>query len=244
MIRETGVLVGRNVRISLSRRSFFQLIVSPLVFFGGFHLVLNHLLSSRGVDFAQFLTPAIVMMAMGLAAVSTGFFIARDRSEGMLNRCRTLPINGLSILLARIATDALRCLVPIAAIVAVGYAIGFRFSGLPAAVGFVALAVAFALSFCLGAAALALRSDDPESIASALFLPMLPLLNLSTVFAPLSVFPDWLEPVIRINPYSATVDALRALADGQPVSLAPPLIWIAALWLVFGLAVSRAFRRA
>ncbi len=244
MIHDTGVLIGRNLRLSLTTRSFFQLVVSPLVFFAGFAIVLDRLLTLRGVDFGQFLPPAIVMMAMGLAPVSTAFFIGRERQSGMLDRCRTMPINSLSVLIARLGTDAVRSLIPIVVLVAAGHVIGFRFAGVPSAVGFALLAVAFALSFCLGAAVVAIRSPDPESSASALFLPMLPLINLSTVFAPMSVFPDWLEPVIRINPYSVVVDALRALAAGQPVSWWPPLAWIVGLSLFFGLAAVRAFRRA
>ncbi len=112
MIHDTGVLIGRNLRLSLTTRSFFQLVVSPLVFFAGFAIVLDRLLTLRGVDFGQFLPPAIVMMAMGLAPVSTAFFIGRERQSGMLDRCRTMPINSLSVLIARLGTDAVRSLIP------------------------------------------------------------------------------------------------------------------------------------
>jgi ABC-2 type transport system permease protein len=244
VIHEIGVMTGRNLRISLNLRSLVQLVISPLVFFAGFGIVLGRLLDSRGVDFAQFLPPAIIMMAMGFTTITTAFYIARDKRDGMVDRYRTLPISSLSVLVARIGADAVRCLVSIAVVLAVGYAVGFRFAAPLDALAFVALAVAFALSFAVGAAVLGLRSTEPEAIGSMVFLVTLPALNLSTVFAPVAVFPGWLQPVVRANPYTAVVDALRALAAGQPVSWGPPLAWIGGLCLVFGLFAVRAFRRA
>ncbi|MBB6347818.1 ABC transporter permease [Nonomuraea muscovyensis] len=244
MIREIGVMTGRNLRISLTVRSLVQLVITPLVFFAGFGIVLAQLLTSRGVPFAQFLPPAIIMMAMGFTTISTAFFIAADRRDGMIDRFRTLPISGLSVLVARLGADAVRCLVPIAVIVAAGYVVGFRFADPLGAAAFVVVAVAFALSFALGAAVIGLRSSEPEAIGSMVFLVTLPVLNLSTVFAPAGVFPGWLQPVVHANPYTAVVDALRGLAAGQAVAWGPPLAWIAGLCAVFGWIAVRAFRRS
>ena len=56
---------------------------------------------------------------------------------------------------------------------------------------------------------------------------------LSAGFAPIENFPDWLEPIVRNQPVTVTIDALRALAGDGDISSTVP---VALAWTV-GLAV-------
>ncbi|GAA3734351.1 ABC transporter permease [Salinactinospora qingdaonensis] len=242
------ILVERGFRPALtSPRSTFTMIVYPLLFFLGFYAVLQGLLRSSGIDYAQFLAPGVIVQSTMLVALATAFFLASDRRTGMLARLRSLPIPAYALLVARLALDALRALVAVTTVAVVAAIFGFGFErGILPAVGFVVLAVLFAVVLSIGTAAIGYTSTDPEVVTSSLTLPYVLLVTMSTAFVPSEAFPDWLEPVVAYSPISAVADALRALATSgtelSQVWLA--LAWIVVLAVVFLLLAVRNSRRA
>jgi ABC-2 type transport system permease protein len=243
---DVWVLAGRAWRLTRTGPALAATLLTPLVFLVGFLVVFSRLLAGYGVDYAQYLPPAVVVQAMMLTAISTASAVGEDRTSGILARLRTLPLRAPAVPVARLAIEGVRALVSTAAVVAVGYVAGFRLHGVLDGIGFVALALGFALALCFGTAALALVVATPEAMYPLLYLPYLPLLTLSTAFAPADAFPGWLAPVVRVSPVSAVVDALRALAAGHPapVTLAAAVAWTVGLGAVLGVAAARAFRRA
>jgi len=244
-LHQALLLAGRNVRHLRTPGSVIGAVVIPLVFFVGFSAVLGVLLAARGIDYAQYLTPAIVVQAGMFTAMSAGFAVSGDRHGGILTRYRSMSIGRPTVLAGRLGADAVRSLCSLLVVVLAGTVVGFRFgAGTYAALAFVGLALAFTLSLAIGAAALGVTSDSPEAVNATLQLPYLPLITLSSAFVPTDAFPDWLEPVIRYSPVTMVVDALRALAgQGSPgPAVAGALAWIAGLGLVFGWAWARATR--
>jgi ABC-2 type transport system permease protein len=64
----------------------------------------------------------------------------------------------------------------------------------------------------------------------------------SSAFAPVDRLAPWLQPIARVNPVTAAVDVVRALADGGPllVPVTHLAAWTAVLAIVpGGLAVRR-----
>jgi ABC-2 type transport system permease protein len=242
---DVWVLSGRAWRLTNTGTALAAMVVTPLVFLIGSLLVFSGVMHNYGIDYAQFLPPAVVAQAMMLTAISTASAVGEDRTSGVLNRLRTLPLRAAAVPVARLAVEGVRALVSVVAVVAVGYVAGFRLHSIAGTIGFVALATAFAMSLCFGTAALALKVAQPEAVYSLLYLPYLPLLTLSTVFAPIEAFPNWLMPVVRLNPVTAVVDALRAFAAGTPPGavVVKAVVWVAALAIVLGYAAARAFRR-
>jgi len=228
-----GTLSRRNVALMANPRFFTAVLVVPLVYFLGFAAVLHKLLLGR-VDFAMFFPPAIVVQVAMDAGITTAFFLAADRRDGVVDRLRSMPLPAAAFPAARLAVDALRFLASALVVVTAGTVIGFRFHGSPgdtALFWLVGLWFAIALSAITSAAGL--RSVDPETVSSNLYLPYLPLLTLSTAFVPLAAFPGWMQPVAHWAPVSCIVDALRALAAGH---VAAPVLGRAGAWLI-GLSV-------
>ncbi|GGL51465.1 ABC transporter permease [Planomonospora parontospora] len=241
------LLAGRDLRRTSAADTVSTMVVFPVVFVFGFLALFGNLLRTRGIDYAQFLPPAIIVQWMFSVAIGAAFSFAADRRSGMLARYRSLAISRGAVVAGRLAADGLRALLAIAVIVVTGYAVGFRFqAGTPAALGFVALAVAFALTVSAGTSALGLVSRDPETVSSTLHVLYLPPLMISSAFVPADAFPAWIEPFVRHQPVTAVLDALRALADGGPT--AGPVLkaaaWLAGLLAVFSVAAVHAFRRA
>jgi len=245
-LHAAGTLARRNVLLLANPRFLSVVFVVPLVFFVGFAAVLHKLLNPL-VDFAMFFPPAIVVQVAMDSAITTAFFLAGDRRDGIVARLRSMPISSLAFPLARLGVDASRFAVSATVVVCAGLVVGFRFEGgVLRTLGFAAIAVWFTLALSALTSAIGLRSDDPETVSSNLYLPYLPLLTLSTAFVPISAFPRAVEPVVRNSPVSAVVQALRGFSAGDitGVTLGRAVGWLALLSVVGGVAVVRAFRRA
>jgi ABC-2 type transport system permease protein/oleandomycin transport system permease protein len=130
--------------------------------------------------------------------------------------------------------------------VAVGYAVGFRFhAGLAPALA--ALAVPLAVGYLLSwiSALIGLTMRDPETAGTASLLPVIPLAFTSSTFVPVATMPGWLQAWANSNPITHAVDATRALALGGPTGgpLLRAVAWIlGVLAVVVPLAIHR-YRR-
>jgi ABC-2 type transport system permease protein len=240
------VLAGRNLRHAMTPTTVIAMVVTPLVFYLGFLAVFRRLFQAHGVDYAQYLPSAIVVMWISFTAVSAGGLFARDRQTGMLGRLRSMPVAPASVLAGRVVTDTVRALVSIVTVLAVGYVTGFRFSSAGGALGFALVAIALTVVLTLGTSAAGLSSTEPEATAATLQLPTMPLLMISSAFTPVHAFPGWLQPIVRYSPVSAVIDTLRALASGASPGTALPraAAWLAGLGVLFGWLAFRAFGRA
>lgn len=247
--QETLIMAGRALRSSLSAKAqpIPQLVIFPLFFFYTFYVVFHRLLDGRGVDYAQFLPPAIVVQSVMWIAVQAALATVSDRRSGLLARFRSMPVSPAALPLGRLIADGLRALVPTVVIVLAGLTVGFRFrGGFLAAVGFFAVAAVFSVSLIAGCLALGAGARNPGAVSTVLTAPYMALLTISSAFAPAGAFPGWLQPVVRFSPVTAAIDTMRALASGGP--LATPgwrfVAWSAGLLIVFGWAATRAFRRS
>jgi len=247
LVRQSLILGARNVRLLANFGSVVMLLIFPLVFLYGFLAIFGTLLRGQGIDYAQYLTPAIIVHWMFNIADTTAFWFATDRRTGMLSRYRSMAINRGAVVVGRLCADALRAAISIGVIVGAGYLAGFRFLTGPVAIaGFVLLAIALSMTLAAGTSALGLASTDPEAVAATVSFPHLLLIMVSTAFVPAEAFPSWLQPVVRNSPVSVVLDAMRTLADGGAVLpvLWPALVWLAGLLVVFSYLATHSFRRA
>lgn len=247
-LRHGGLVAGRNLlRYRRNPASVASAAVSPLIFLLGFSAVLSRSLDAHGIDVVQYLPPVVVVQAMFFTAISSAYFLADDRSTGVLERCRSLPVNRWAPLVGRLGADLVRSTGSVVVLLVAAGVLGFRFTaGVPAALGFVAVALLFTVAAATACSLVGLTAASPEAASSTLFLPYLPLLMLSSGFVPVTGFPGWLQPVVRWQPVSLTVEALRVLADGGPTTVAV-LRAVAVLFVVtatFGALGARAFRSA
>jgi ABC transporter DrrB family efflux protein len=154
-----------------------------------------------------------------------------------------------AVLAGRLVADTARMFLTILIIIAVGYAVGFRFeNGFGPAVGMVVLATVFGLSFCCIAAFTGLAIGDEESVQAFGLIWLFPLTFVSSAFVPISTMPGWLQAFANHQPVTQVVDAMRALALGSPLHLQPSLwqsiAWLAGIFIVFVPLAVRAYRRA
>lgn len=241
------ILAGRNtLRIVRNPGAMVGGLVTPAVFFLAIWTVFGRAMDAAGLDYGHYLDPGVTLQAVIFAAGGSAGAIAVDRTTGILDRQRTLPISALAPIGGRLVADLLRSVISVAVVTMLGFALEFRFTGSSAElVAYVLLIVAFAAAISLLFDAIAVGAKTPESAAIMVQTATIPLVLLSTAYAPADAMPDWAAPVIAHLPVSALAEALRQASSGT-LALSAGLeatAWIAAIGfggLILGL---RAFRR-
>jgi ABC transporter DrrB family efflux protein len=129
---------------------------------------------------------------------------------------------------------------------AVGYLVGFRVhTGVVEVLAGVLLTLLFGIAAGWAMLYVALSTRTAEATQAIGQTLLFVLTFLSSAFVPIDTMPGWLQPVARVNPVTAAVDALRALLVGGsaqgPVLLT--LAWVAGILLLFGTLGVLRYRR-
>ncbi|MFD3743069.1 ABC transporter permease [Nocardia sp. NPDC058633] len=190
--------------------------------------------------------PMVALVGALSGAIASGVLLGRERDAGLLARFWVLPVHRASGLVSRILAEGCRILLGTVTVVIVGYLLGFRFHhGLLAAVVFLLVPVVFGLAFATMVTAVAVYTAKASLVEGITILTSL-MMFFSTGFVPLVAFPTWIQPVVRNQPMSVAVDAMRGLSDQGPIArpLLLTLAWSGAAVLLFAVPAAIGFRRA
>jgi len=238
-LTDTAVVTGRNLRHVIRQPDLLVFsTIQPVLFVLLFVYVFGGAIGRslpHGITYVDFLLPGIFVQSVTFGASQTAVGLKEDLTRGVVDRFRSMPVARSAVLAGRTAADLARNIAIIALMIAVGYLVGFRFlGGAAGAVGCVAVVAAFGLALSWIFAFVALTVRGAETAQTAGFVVIFPLVFASSVFVPVSTFPDWLQPLAKINPVTVTANAARSLAlSGTPASLAAAAAWIAGLLAIF-----------
>ncbi|MFH9132566.1 ABC transporter permease [Streptomyces sp. NPDC017524] len=252
-LRHIGALARRNLlQIKKDPESMFDVLLMPIIFtllfvyvFGG---SVGGSLGGDRQDYLNYLVPGLMaMMGMNIAmAVGTG--VNDDFRKGVMDRFRTMPIARSSVLIAKIVVELGRMMVAITILLAMGFALGMSLG-----TSVLGLLAAVALSAVFGAAimwifiVLGLAMKTAQAVQGMGMLVLMPLQFGSSIFAPPTTMPGWLQTFTDYNPLSNLADAVRGLMMGGPVanSVWVTLAWAAGITLVMApLAVAKFRKKA
>ncbi len=212
---DSRVMVVRCLR--RSRRdpeAFFTALMLPVVLMLLFVYVFGGDLQTGGA-YVDYVVPGLIVLCAGFGAGTTAVAVATDMTGGILDRFRSMPITGASVLVGHIVASLARNLTATALVIAVALGIGWRPSGSPldwlAALGMIALFV-WALSWF--AAALGLFARSVEAANSATFLLMF-IPYVSTAFVPAHTMPSWLRGFAEHQPFTPVIETMRGLWMGH-----------------------------
>jgi ABC-2 type transport system permease protein len=245
--RDSATMLGRNLKHMLRYPSLtLMLIGQPVLFLLLFVYVFGGTMGAglpggdgRG-DYLDYISPAILVMTVASVALSTAIYIAKDATEGIIDRFRTMSIAKASVLTGHVLAALLQTGFALAVVVPFALLLGWRpgagVTGWLGAVG-VLLLLAVALTWlCL---ALGLAAGSVETASNTpMFLVLLPFL--SSGFVPTDSMPSGLAWVAENQPFTPVIDTLRAcLAGTSPGSDG----WWAVGWCVLITALSYAWAR-
>jgi ABC-type multidrug transport system permease subunit len=111
-----------------------------------------------------------------------------------------------------------------------GVIIGFEFhADVLHVVAGIVLLLMFGYAFSWVFAFVGLIASTPESANSVAFIAIFPLTFISSAFVPVASMPSALQAFAKVNPFTITVNAVRALWLGLPTG---NYVWQATLWAI------------
>jgi ABC-2 type transport system permease protein len=191
--------------------------------------------------------PGVVILILLFTAIFSEISIIEDRREGFLQGVLVAPVPRAAVVLGKVLGGTTLAMLQCVPFLALAPAAGF---GLPTAgslallVGVLAL-LAFALTAL--AAGIAWRLDSSQGFHAVMNLFLIPMWLLAGTLFPLAGS-GWLGTLMRINPLTYGVAALRRALAGGALSGLPGLgaslaVTAACAALAFGAAVWVASRR-
>ena len=236
------VMLRRNLR-HMRRYPSLTLMITlmPLVFLLLFVYIFGGTLGSglgRGMPaglhggraaYADYVAPAIILMAVAAAAQGTAIAVAQDMTEGIIARFRTMAVARSSVLTGHVVGATIQTLAGVVVVTAAAVAVGFR-PHANAAEWLAAFGVVLLLTFavtwlCVG---LGLSAKSVETASnSPMFLILLPFLG--SGFVPVSSLPAGIRWFAEYQPFTPVNETLRGLLTGTKIggSLVVTIAWCA-----------------
>jgi ABC-2 type transport system permease protein len=220
MIAREGRRTIRSVDMLITGLALPALIMCVFVIvFGGAEQKDGH--------YIQYVVPAILILCAGFGSAMTAVTVAKDMREGIIDRFRTMPIFGGSVLVGHVVASVLRNLISSGVVIGVALLLGFRSS---ADIGhwiLTLLYLVFAISaftWLCCAAGLVLSEEAASSVNFVfLFLPYV-----SSGFVPVDTMPTWLHGFANTQPFTPIIETMRSFVNGtSPGSNG----WLALAWL-------------
>ncbi len=186
-----------------------------------------------GVSYIDFLTPAMLAVSTVMAGTNAGVSAAIDHTNGLHDRFAALPMRASLQGMARTINEAVFTLARAALLGIAAVALGFEFHGtagdaIAAVVVLVVLAGAMSALFGL----IGDRLRRPDVVQFAGMMVMMPLMFISSAFAPIETMPGWMQAMATVNPVAHATDALRGHVLGTATAgdTVAALVAAIALW--------------
>ena len=248
-VNDTLAITRRNLLVWMRVPAYIVFtVIQPVIFVLMFRYVFGGAIAVPGVaHYVDFLMPGIIGQTAAFATFGTAIALAQELQKGVIDRLRSMPMARSAVLTGRLVADTARMTITILIVLAVGYAVGFRFqNGAGPAILMVLLAIVFGLAICVIAAFTGLAIGDEESVQAFGLIWLFPLTFLSSAFVPISTMPGWLQAFANNQPVTFVTNTMRALALGYPVeaNLLKSLAWLGGIFLVFVPLAVRAYKRA
>lgn len=166
-----------------------------------------------GGDYIKFLYPGIISMTVLFTSIFSAISIIWDREFGFLKEVLVAPISrtavGLGKALGGSTVAMMQGTIMLVFAPVVGVPLGF-------VEALQIIVIMFLISFCFTSMGLAVaaRMKSMEGFQMVMNFFLLPMFFLSGAMFPIQGLPVWMKTLVRIDPLSYGVDALRSVTIG------------------------------
>jgi ABC-2 type transport system permease protein len=211
-VRAILMLGAREVRLALRTPAYLipNLIV-PIFFYFIMVGSLKEFAANSGLaNWEAFQLPMALIFAV--QGGSAGLNMVADIESGYFDKLLLTPVNRFAILIGAMGADFLRIMAQAALVVVIAVATGLHFeTGVLGAIVLILLASLFGLGYSGIGFAVALKTGNAQATQSMWFLFM-PLMFVTTIFAPKEALSGWLEAAATINPVTYLLQGMRSLS--------------------------------
>ena len=196
-------------------------------------LLPDRAVQAPGGRYIDFLIPGLLGMSlMGGGLWGVGYVIVDIRIRKLLKRFLATPMRK-SHFLAGIMLSRMIFMLPELLVLLLFSRLVFGVVIYGSLLAVLALIVLGAFTFAAIGLLVACRARTMETASGLMNLVMLPMWVLSGIFFSSDRFPDVLQPVIKVLPLTALIDALRAvMLEGAPLAAQLPRLALLAGWSV------------
>ncbi len=236
------------VRFFRQRNRVFGAIGQPIIFWILFGAGLGASFRPGGTGgYLEYFFPGTLALILLFTAIFSTISLIEDRKEGFLQSVLVAPIPRVSLVLGKVLGGTSLAVLQGLMFYLLGPTIGLPLTiSSMLAVTAVLTLIAFGLT-CVGFC-IAWRMDSTQGFHAIMSVFLMPMWLLSGAFFPAEGAPAWLAWIIRLNPLTYGVAALRRilyLQSGLEPTGIPPLwpsigVTVVAGLLTFGLAVKLA----
>jgi ABC transporter DrrB family efflux protein len=230
--------------------------LQPVMFVLLFAYVFGGAIQVADGGYREFLMGGIFAQTIVFGAFGVAIALAHDRSNGAIDRFRSLPLARGAVLGGHAVASLVRSLLPIALMSACGLIVGWRIhtSALDAVSAY-GLMIAFSFAVIWLGVLLGSLLPSAEAVQGVAFVVIFPITFIASTFVPVGTLPGVLRTIAEWNPVTAMSEALRELFGNPrgdfgadpPWPLQHPvaysLIWIAAIVAVCAPLAVRAYQR-
>jgi ABC-2 type transport system permease protein len=207
------------------RRNFKHTVRNPVAVFNAILLPIVIMLMfvgeiggafNVGVKYVDYATPGMIVLTICYGLSATALAVNSDMTKGIINRFKVMDISRSAVLNAQVVATVLRTVIAVAAVIGVGFALGFRpHASLPDWLGAIGLIVL--VSFATGwlTVALGLAAKTPESAGMA-SVPLVLLPFLSSAIVPADKMGPGVRQFAEYQPFTPIIETLRGLLTGAP----------------------------
>lgn len=191
-----------------------------------------------GADYIHFIYPGVIGMSILFTSIFSAVSIVWDREFGFLKEVLVAPIPRSGIVIGKAFGGATVATLQGALILVYAPFVGVSLNifMVPVIIG-----VMFLTSFAITSlgVAIAARMHTMEGFQMIMNFLIMPLFFLSGALFPISTLPAWLDSLVRLDPLTYGVDALRNLVGESSGALGPvyPLWFDLATICAFGALV-------
>jgi len=166
-------------------------------------------------DFLSFLTPGILVMTMVFTSLISGITTVFDREFGFLKEMLIAPIKRESILIGKMLGGVTQATMQGVIIIILAIFMGVKFAGITYIPGILLAMLLVSIAFVSFGLAVASKIASIEGFQMIMSFLIQPMIFLSGAFYPTKLLPKWLGIMVKINPLTYGVDAMRYFAIGM-----------------------------
>ena len=186
--------------------------IQPVMFTLLFAYVFGGAIPVAGGSYREFLMGGIFAQTLVFGAFGVAMSLASDRTNGAIDRFRSLPMARSAILGGHALSHWARGLLPIALMSLCGLIVGWRIhTGVGDALAGYGLMILFLFAVIWIGILMGSVLPTPEAVQGVGFASIFPLTFIASTFVPVSTLPGVLRPIAEWNPVTSMAEALRRL---------------------------------
>jgi ABC-2 type transport system permease protein len=227
LVADSLALARRNVEhVRQIPEKLIDVTLQPLMFVLLFAFVFGRVIHvPGGGSYHEYLIGGILVQTLAFGLMGPGVSIAKDMTEGIVDRFRSLPMSRAAFLIGHVIAELGAALVAITVLGASGLIVGWRVhTDVLHALAGVSLLVCFALAMVWTGTMIGLLVRSADAVMGVAFVVVFPLTFVANTFVPAGGLPDGLRQVAEWNPISALAAAVRELF-GNPTAVPHGAAW-------------------